>query len=196
MATSFIRYVDKSNNIILSGYLLLEGSIAIKLKGFKRGFEFSATKVLDSFTISLEKLATVIHDCLNGNSNFREVSGYNIGEELLLTYDETSIWVSDKNESVEEICQRWHEKENERINASRKFYLIGIKTCSNKIRDIQMISATSEVEARNAYERPPYERLLNIDDVVGVGIFDEKEDVIILKEYQVYFDIEKLKKQM
>ena len=196
MATNFARYLEKNNNIILQGYLLLEDSKAIKLRGLKRGFEFSATKVLDSFTMSLEQLATIVHDCLKENSNFREVTGYHIGTEILFTYDMTSIWVTDKNESVEEICNMWNMEENKRINASRKFYLVGIKTCSNKIRDIQMISATSEVEARGAYERPPYERLLNIDDIVIVGIFDEKEDVIILKEYQVYFDIEKLKKQM
>lgn len=196
MATTFVRYLDMNNNVRIQGILWLESSKIIKFRAIKRGFEFFTPKDNNQCDVSLEQFATVVHDYLNGESNFTEITGYGVGTEVMLTYGKTSIWVSDKNESVQEICDRWNEMEKEIIIACSNYYLVGVKTCNNKIRDIQMIFSISEKEARKKYKVSSYEKNLTLEDIVVVGIFNVKDDVIILKEYSCYFNINKLKNEM
>lgn len=158
MATTFVRYLDMNNNVRIQGMLWLESSEVVKFRDRKRGFEFFTPKNNNQYDMSLEQFATIVHDCLNGESNFTEITGYGVGPEVLLTYGKTSIWVSDKKESVQEICKRWNEMENEMIIACSDYYLVGVKTCNNKIRDIQMVFSISEEEARKKYKISPYEK--------------------------------------
>ena len=198
MSTIFKEYLE-SSKLSQTGYLILGEAYEsiIKIRVLKRGIEFEYTNGSHLEVVNtLEKYVSVILDCLNDNSNFTELTGKKISNEIKLSYNGTSIWVSKENTSIEEIKKRWLETDYERIQKGKVCYLVGIKNYNNTIRDIQLIKATAEDEARIHYKCSAQDRKLAHDDITIVGIYNEKEDTILLMDYSCYFDIEKLKKQM